>query len=86
MTRKTVIFENKYGENIDHFKTAEEIDAFMKKNGHTPKVTKNIPVLITKNGKMIYLKDQDINSKFKTAISRASTGVGFLSCLTSLFR
>jgi hypothetical protein len=87
MPKKTVIFEEKYGEDISRFKTTMDIDAFLKaQEGTAPKVTKNIPVVVSRRGKTIDLSKRDINSKFKETINKNSSGMGLLNCVIGIFR
>jgi len=87
MPKKTVIFEEKYGEDISRFKTTMDIDAFLKaREGTAPKITKNAPAVISRRGKTIDLSKHDINSKFKEAIHKNTMSAGLLNCVISIFR
>ena len=86
-----MLFEDKHTD-IDYarFKSPEDLEAFIISRGHRTKITKKYPVVVTPKGRIIDLRGQDINSKFKLTVNNltsiASYGVGLLHCVSNLIR
>ncbi len=60
---KTVIFEQKYGTDIQKFSTTEQIDEFIESRlGRELRVTPHEGHIVTKRGSIFPLKNYDIDS------------------------
>lgn len=71
MTKKTVIFEKKYGADVRRFSTTEQVDEYMKGQlGRDLRVKKIECGVVTHRGNTFPLKDYNINKIFDKAFRR----------------